>query len=101
MSADPRALLATLVTHLNAIWIIIGFLLWGRFSSSKNLLSSSVFGAVTPLARLRIIPSAPCCAGTMGPVSPQPQTCGRQFPTDHRNCPCPLHRKIPLSVLPS
>lgn len=50
MSADPRALLTALVIHLSTIWIIIGFLLWGRFSSSENLLSSSVFGVVTPLA---------------------------------------------------
>ena len=37
MSADPRALLATLVTHLNAIWIIIGFLLWGRWADGIKL----------------------------------------------------------------
>ena len=30
MSVDPRALLATLVTHLNAIWIIIGFSTLGK-----------------------------------------------------------------------
>lgn len=78
--------------------LLLAFLLWGRFSSSENSLLSSVFGAVTALAGLRIIPSV-LVPWVLFHRSPKHEE--GSFPTDHRNSPCLLLKKVPLSVLPS